>query len=620
MELLVVIAHPGPPIRDPQRIAADLAGVYDQRAYGMASTRRVVSWPHATLIWFSWGQADLGWTGWHESDKGDPTQASLLATVGLPLLHCPPGGPSTMLTPATLARFIQETAGGTSSQLGYCGGYFAAAQADQATGTVRLVTNYLGEVPLYQAAHAGVTVWSNKAAAAAMLAGLEPKLDEQAAHEFALLSHCLEDRTLWQGVSVVPPASCIVIDPQGVTQRQYLDLPGAYFEHRLPASEVGPEVVRAMGPLVEAINASDREVRIHLSGGQDSRAVAAMFRHHNSRPLCFTHNTPNEETPSAQRLAKFLGMRYRTADGVLPSWETFITQAQQSLWQSDGMMSFKYLAGLYDLAYIRDQGYLPIEGLGGEFGRGYYYGSEEGSDYLTAGRFDYFYKKCFGQRGRLWPVAQQFEQCHQTVQSIVQDTQDHGLDPFEATTWFYVHQRVRRWGVSRRNTGWRWIIDPLQMPCWTYRGMSADPQQQRGDQLLKAVIEATWPGTTSVPTVPQLAYAARRRRVASNRIVRHALAFYDRRKKPLPKPIHTQVLEQHRPEMAEQIRGAAGSLENMIQPDHAVGWLDDQPWSYDQAELFWHVLTLAVWCRTFVIDPVKIQPCWQADTKSQTVK
>ena len=53
--------------------------------------------------------------------------------------------------------------------------------------------------------------------------------------------------------------------------------------------------------------------------------------------------------------------------------------------------------------------------------------------------------------------------------------------------------------------------------------MSADPQRQREDGLIREVIDAAWPGTTGVPTVPQLAYAARHRRVASNRIVRNAM-------------------------------------------------------------------------------------------------
>ena len=100
-----------------------------------------------------------------------------------------------MIRPESLASYIRKATDGTSNDLAYCGGYFAAAHAD-CDGVVRLVTNYLGEVPLYRAEHGGVTVWSNKAAAAGMLAGIKPELDGDAAREFILLSHCLDHRTL----------------------------------------------------------------------------------------------------------------------------------------------------------------------------------------------------------------------------------------------------------------------------------------------------------------------------------------------------------------------------------------------------------------------------------------
>ncbi len=442
-----------------------------------------------------------------------------------------------------------------------------------------------------------------------MLAGIDLKLDREAAVEFITLSHCLENRTLFEGVELEPPATCVVIGQDGYHRHRYLDLPSYYFVHRQPQTEAASRVVGDIRPLIEALRDTQEEIRLHLTGGQDSRAVAAMCRHHGLRPLCLTHNTPNEEVPSAKRLARYLGMAYRAVEGTVPTWVDFDGQARRSLWQSDGLMSLKYLAGLYDLTYIRDQGYLPVEGLGGEYGRAYYYGTDQGFAKASAGRFDYVYGKAMGGREPWWPRPEALQGVHQTIEAILQRAQDDGLDTFQTTTWYYVNQKMRRWATARRNVGWRWFIDPLQMPCWTYRGMSADPNDQRGDGLIRAVIEAAWPGTTKVPTVPELAYAGRRRRVASNRIVRTAMRWYDRIRKPDPPPVQHRVLDQMRASFHEQIRLAQDHLSPVITPDDADRWLDTQPCSYIQTELYWHVLTVAMWCRVFLDQPVAIKRC-----------
>ena len=600
MELLIVIHHPGKAIRPSAAIAAELAQVYDS-AYSGPSVSKVVELSHVLVVLLSWGQASLGWKRWHDDETG------ILATVGLPLLHCPPGQSSTMLDPARLADFVLQAREGSNSDLAYCGGYFAAAHVRK-NGIVRLANNYLGEVPLYRASRKGVTVWSNKSAAAGMLAGVEPKLDGQGVREFILLSHCLESRTLFADVEIEPPGVFIEMNADRYTRRSYINLPSTYFAHERSDDGAGNEIVSAMGPLIEALRESPQEVRIHLTGGQDSRAVAAICRHHGFRPLCLTHGTPNEEVPSAKRLAKHLGMRYRTVNGTLPTWETFIELARQSMWQSDGLMSLKYLAGKYDMPYIHNEGYLPIEGLGGEYGRAYYFGTKDSFAKISSGRFDPVLKKAIGGREEWWPCVEDVQSIRQTIQSILARAGDDGLNPFQTTTWFYVNQKMRRWATARRNIGWQWIIDPLQMPCWTYRGMPANPQRQCKDGLIREVIDAAWPGTTNVPTVPQLAYAARHRRVASNRIVRNAMKIYDYFSRPMPMPIQSQVLQQMRHHYTHQIEQVSDTLGDIVTAAVVDNWLDHQPWSYLQTELFWHTLTVAVWCETFLSYPHRIGP------------
>ncbi len=600
LELLVVISHPGQAIRPVESIAADLARLYD-KAYASTATKHTLALPHATVVLLKWEEDRLGWSSWHKDEHGT------LATAGLPLLCCPPDSPSAMLTPAKLSQLVRDP--GQSAELGFCGGYFVAAHADP-QGVIQLVTNYLAEVPLYRAAKDGLTVWSNKAAAAALLAGVEQRLSHQAASEFIILSHCLENRSLWHGVELEPPATRITISQAGHQSQPYINLPAAYFAHQQPKDQAAAQTVQAMGPLIEAMRDSGDEIRVHLTGGQDSRAVSAMCRHYGFRPLCITHGTPNEEVPSAKRLTKFLGLPYRTVDGHVPPLETFMSHTQPCAWQCDGLMSLKYLAGRYDLPYIRDEGYLPVEGLGGEYGRAYYFGTDASNAAVTAGRLDPVFGKALSDRKRWWPNGESFEQTRHTIELLLTQAQDNGLSPHQTTTWFYVNQKMRRWATARRNVGWTWVVDPLQMPCWTYRGMSAPPQDKRDDELIRAAIEAAWPGTTAVPTVPQLAYAARRRRIASNRIVRTAMKWYDRALRPAePVSWQTQTLISMRKTFSNLIEDMGQYIDPVIPARHADTLLDQEPWSYDQTEMYWHTLTVANWCKAFLHSPPPIQPC-----------
>ena len=599
MELLILIHHPHATPRPLKELLIEVAGTYDQ-ALGATSESQVLALDHSSLLLLRWPALDLGWPYWFPGERGT------LATVGMPLLYAPPGEASEMLKPERLARMIRAEETGASSDLGYCGGYFAAAYASR-EGQVRLVTNYLGEVPLYRAqGKHGLTVWSTKAAAAALLAGLEPRVDEAAAREFLLLSNPLENRTFFQGVETEPPATCLLIDADGVRRQPYLKLPEAYFAHRRSPDQVARSVIASMQPLIETLKEAEVPARIHLSGGMDSRAVAALCAHHGYRPPCLTHNAPSDQIPSARQLARFLKMPYQVVDPVDTDGEAFFQAAADSLWQSDGMMSLKYLCGQYDLELVRREGYIPIEGYGGEHGRAYYYDDEEAIAKLTKGLFETVFVKMLGGRGAMWPSPAGVDRIRGTITELIDAAQAAGLDPIATTTWLYVSQRMRRWAVARRNTGWQWMIDPLQMPCWTYYAMSADPRDQIGGRLVVVLTETAMRGASNVPTVPERAEAARKRRAEASPIVRGTMRVYDGIRPRPQDPVTVQTLHALRGELRQQIHEATDLLPGIVSAHIADGWLEQEPWSFNQSELFWNTATLAMWCNRFIGGPPAI--------------
>lgn len=598
MQLLTVIHHPQSDIRPVRELVIELAGVYD-RVMGQASQRHTTELSHTAVILLSWPCRDLGFPVWHEYSEG------ALATVGLPTMYCPPLGAtddddeSEMLTPARLAQLIAGRGDNADARLGYCGGMFAAAHVGH-DRQVRIVTNYLSEVTIYRAENAdnGLTVWSNKAAAAAMLTGVPLTLDQQAAREYLITRNAMEDRTLFEHVKTEPAGVCVRIDARQVARQPYINLPAEYFAHRHEPQAMVDHAVRSMKPLVDTLREYEHPARLHLSAGLDSRAALAVFQHHGYKPICRTFNAPNEEIPLASKLCKLAGCKHEVVGGDVPAAADFFAMVPQANWLSDGMMMLKYLAGRFDLQMIHEEGYLPIEGMGGEFARAYYYDDEKSLEKIAAGNFEKVYQKAIGGRGDLWPSPGGIDQIRQTIARLLDEPTDN---PFQTGIWFYVNQRKRRWAAARRNSGWQWYIEPMQQPCWTYHGMSAVPEDRFDSGLISRFLETAWPGINKrVPTLPAWKAAARHRRIATNRIVRGYFKAYDAVRPKLPTHIQTRTLEALQPDLLQQIYEAEPLLPPMLTADTAKGWLQSRPLTYDQTELFWHAVTLAMWCRQFI--------------------
>ena len=60
-------------------------------------------------------------------------------------------------------------------------------------------------------------------------------------------------------------------------------------------------------------------------------------------------------------------------------------------------------------------------------------------------------------------------------------------------------------------------------------------------------------------------------------------------------PVMNALRRQHSEHQIEQVGDALGDI---VTAEVVGSWLDREPWTYLQTELFWHTLTVAVWCET----------------------
>ena len=190
-------------------------------------------------------------------------------------------------------------------------GMFAFALWDRRQGVLFVARDRLGKKPLYYGkTGAGALVFGSELAALTSVAGLSHQIDPASVDDFFALGYVPEPRTIFTGISKLPPAHFLLLrhgdDP----------VPQRYWE---PPTQANP---CDEGAAIEALQAllvsstrkrlmSDVPLGAFLSGGVDSSAVVATAARLQTAPLAtFTIGFPGaeDETP----LARIVAQRYGT--------------------------------------------------------------------------------------------------------------------------------------------------------------------------------------------------------------------------------------------------------------------------------------------------------------------
>ncbi|HYK52153.1 MAG TPA: asparagine synthase-related protein [Candidatus Eremiobacteraceae bacterium] len=189
-----------------------------------------------------------------------------------------------------------------------------------------VVNDRLGRLPLYMAARSGSAAIAReiKAVRAACGAG---DVDRHALAQMLLFTFPLGLRTLHAHISRVPEASSLHIDAGGrVDVRSYYHWD---FE-ALHAGGVAPDAAELADRFAERTAAivdwgRGRSVILGLSGGLDSRAVAAALTRSKTSYSAFTFTSRRkkaaEETDTSAQLARALGIPWEALVLAPPTWE-----------------------------------------------------------------------------------------------------------------------------------------------------------------------------------------------------------------------------------------------------------------------------------------------------------
>jgi len=206
------------------------------------------------------------------------------------------------------------------------------------------------------------------------------KLDYTGVMEFIFTGKHFEDRTLFQNIKKLNPASIYEFCPQKNKIIQYWDMHYGKRDHRLSQNDKIELLKYEMGKIDRGINSIYSNPYIDLTGGWDSRVNILSLNTCISNIVSTTSGFKTDnDVVIAKQIARILGLKHNQSTPYLSSstfsQENYIDLLEKSIFMTDGCMSAPlYAHTLNTQKANREMGCdVTINGSGGELYRQYWW-------------------------------------------------------------------------------------------------------------------------------------------------------------------------------------------------------------------------------------------------------
>ena len=470
-------AGPAPRARDPGRASPARAGrsvaspivrvylaVQSKDGSPLPDADTLARLARTALPFAAAGPPDRSWTDRSDDRPGEE------ATTALHAWHNEPDQPDRPL--------LTTTAGPVPGASGFSG-YAATRLADgrvaddspgvwssfsAVAGTVRAATCASGTEMVFHAETPHLVLLGNRASLVHLVARADRGHDQVAAELDPVGLAAIVNagfhttaRTVFAGLSSLDPATT------AVGTRAGLGLEATPAAHLGPASveDVAEALVRSVAGLP-----TGAPVRLGLTGGRDSRLLAALLARAGTPVLTRTAGLPDDpDVVVARDVAAALGLphvvqrpagtkRDRDRDRLVVDPRERLREA---VGLGEGMISAYDRVGRLDQTY--DVDLVPFSGSGGEILRGYYASTLDGMEVAEVGR-RVLKRRAHPSEKLLHPAVRSAY-----LADLTAWRRWVAADPAAALEEFYVRQRTARWsGVARGSSSagslaWRPFFD-----------------------------------------------------------------------------------------------------------------------------------------------------------------
>jgi asparagine synthetase B (glutamine-hydrolysing) len=216
-------------------------------------------------------------------------------------------------------------------------GSFNLAYYDPQRHLLHLVSDRLGSRPLYYQERRGILYFALEQKAILAAHGDAPAFDDLALLQLAAFGHQLGERTMFAGISVLPPGSLLTAGANGVTITSYWR--AAYHRGHKGGPEASAELARRFIAATQRRTVRRRApLGIFLSGGLDSRFVAGALATTHAPVSAFTFGEEaNRDVRFARQIASRLGFSHQV---YAHRGHDFTATLPQFVWRTEGTMSF----------------------------------------------------------------------------------------------------------------------------------------------------------------------------------------------------------------------------------------------------------------------------------------
>jgi len=315
-----------------------------------------------------------------------------------------------------------------------------AAFATTAAG-VAVASGGAAPTMLYEASTVLGGAWSTHAVAAALLAHGKATIDVHRLPELLAGEFILNGGTLLSGVVACPSGTLMTYDEgERPRRRSYWSLAERWaVVAERDALEEG--LVALETTLSQRVD--DAPVAVALTGGIDSRVVAAVLAHRAAAPVTFTWGWPEVgESAAAARVADALGLAHQVrAPAVHAEDDVLAEQMREACWGDGCLPLSPFMRATWP------EGRTAVTGAGGETGRAFYHRHIARAHPRARG----------AQLRRLVRLDNRIAWASADAQATVRARVDLNLeviadvtghDGFRLLDVFYGEERVGRWGRS----------------------------------------------------------------------------------------------------------------------------------------------------------------------------
>lgn len=230
-------------------------------------------------------------------------------------------------------------------------GIFCGILIDRRSSEVFLFNDRYGLGRVYYHEDADVLVAASEAKAILKVFPETRRISARGLGEYASCGYVLQNRSLFEGIDLLPPGSLWIKRRHSVVQKGvYFDRSSWEASKSLSENEFCGIALETLRRVLPRYLKGASKVGMSLTGGLDSRIIMALARPSPSLVECYTHRGPFHECADAsvgRRVAQVCGLSHRlihVADEFLNRFEDL---ARQCVVVTDGAMDVSGAAGLY---------------------------------------------------------------------------------------------------------------------------------------------------------------------------------------------------------------------------------------------------------------------------------